>query len=108
MLYEFSQNNSGGRFVFDADAGITHRVVIEAESEEEAIEKALGVGLYFNGCDAGIDCNCCGDRWSTWTREIENLESWLKDVEKYCWLSPDVFVHYQDGTVKGYLEKNKY
>jgi hypothetical protein len=30
------------------------------------------VGLYFNGCRKGIDCPCCGDRWS---------EAWASDAD---------------------------
>src|SRR5690606_15564338 len=42
---------------------VTLNVIIEADSAHEANERAEAVGLYFDGCDAGIDCHCCGDRW---------------------------------------------
>ena len=63
MFYEFDQNNSGGSFDFDEDAGITRWVIVEAETLSEAITRAEEIGLYWNGCEDGIDCNCCGDRW---------------------------------------------
>lgn len=62
-FYAFHQNNSGGRFTFDKKAGITHIVIIEAPNAEAANDRAEQIGLYFNGCDEGRDCNCCGDRW---------------------------------------------
>lgn len=60
-FYEFGQNNSGGSFV--TDKNLCHRIVIEAYSEEAAIAKAEEFGCYWDGCDAGMDCPCCGDRW---------------------------------------------
>lgn len=63
MFWEFNQNNSGGSFVFDEKNGLTHFVIIEAETKQEAIDRAESVGIYFNGCDDGRDCSCCGDRW---------------------------------------------
>lgn len=63
MFYVYSQNNSGGSFVVDND--VAHYVVVEADSEQDADDKAESVGIYFNGCDNGQDCDCCGDRWNT-------------------------------------------
>jgi len=62
-FYTFNQNNSGGSFVFDEEAGITHFVVIEALDEKHAISRAEDIGIYFNGVNSGSDCECCGDRW---------------------------------------------
>jgi hypothetical protein len=60
-FYKFSQNNSGGSF--DTDENLCQAIYIEAESEEQANQKALELGIYFNGVEEGIDCDCCGDRW---------------------------------------------
>lgn len=62
MFYTFEQNNPGGVFM------ISHRVapyvIIEAQDAESANDRAENIaGIYFNGCDEDIDCNCCGDRW---------------------------------------------
>lgn len=38
-------------------------MAIEADSEEEAVQRSEQIGLYFNGVEQGIDCDCCGDRW---------------------------------------------
>lgn len=62
-FYHYSQNNSGGNFIFDKEKGITHHVVIEASDATHADQRAIGLGIYFNGCDDGTDCDCCGGRW---------------------------------------------
>lgn len=59
--FHFSQNNPGGSFVIDEK--VAHHVIIQAHSAGEANRLALGVGIYFDGCSSGTDCNCCGDRW---------------------------------------------
>lgn len=56
-LYEFRQNNSGGRFIG------SQYVLIEANDAAEANDIATRHGIYFDGCKDGSDCNCCGDRW---------------------------------------------
>lgn len=57
-FFTFNQNNSGGSFT-----GPACYVIIEARDPDDANRLAERAGLYFNGCDAGIDCSCCGDRW---------------------------------------------
>jgi hypothetical protein len=64
MFATYHQNNPGDYFVSDYDAGITRFVIVEAASEFEAMDRALAIGIYFNGVEAGEDCECCGDRWS--------------------------------------------
>ena len=63
MFYCFIQNNSGGHFDYDKVQGISHYVVIEGDSVEDIENKAENIGIYFDGCDKGFDCLCCGDRW---------------------------------------------
>jgi len=55
--YHFRQNNSGGSFIGPES------IHIEADSPLQANNIAVTVGVYFNGVDDGIDCDCCGDRW---------------------------------------------
>lgn len=63
-FFTYDQNNSGGRFDVDDKGGIAEAVIIEADSADEANDRAEGLGLYFNGTDdGGPDCPCCGDRW---------------------------------------------
>jgi hypothetical protein len=57
--FEYWQNNSGG---FYRDPART--LVIQAPDEETADRIAIDHGVYFNGVADGIDCDCCGDRWS--------------------------------------------
>lgn len=71
-FYEFNQNNSGGSF--EVNDKVCHRVIIEATDATEANYLAERLGIYFNGCDRGMDCSCCGDRWSEAWGDGINLE----------------------------------
>jgi hypothetical protein len=110
MFYEYNQNNSGGGFDFDGGAGISHYVLIEANSPKQANALAEAIGLYFNGCEDGRDCDCCGDRWYPQSSYAEGKDKpsiyghevgadkpykntlWMKD-------QPEAFIHYLDGRV---------
>jgi hypothetical protein len=75
-LYEYSQNNTFGRF-----EGST-RVYVEAESISAANAIATNkFGVYFNGVAEGRDCDCCGDRWYS---PYELSLSVLKESFKFC------------------------
>lgn len=107
MFYEYHQNNSGGSFDFDADRGISQYVIVEAKDAESADSRAMGIGLYFDGCDVGMDCDCCGDRWSrAWGEGSEYPEVYGTPVPEYTtmmpWMgdNPDIFIHRVDGTVE--------
>lgn len=111
-FFTYSQNNSGGSFDFDPEAGISVYVIVEAEDAEAANGKAECIGLYFDGYG---DCSCCGDRWcEQWSdRDGEKVPSvygepvsdhdfegefgskWIKD-------GPECYVHFSDGTVQAY------
>lgn len=105
MFYHYSQNNSGGSFVFDKFLGITRHVIIEADSAAEADARGEEIGLYFDG--AG-DCPCCGYRWDgAWEGDGDDEPqvygthpSQLEEV--YKWMKPgyEVAVHYKDGRVE--------
>ena len=71
--YLFDQNNSGGSFIVNDK--VCHRLFIEAESFDDAVEKAEELGCYWDGVADGRDCPCCGDRWY----QINNTV----DIEKY-------------------------
>ena len=115
MFYEFRQNNSGGSFVHDPDAGISKHVIVEAPSLKRATAIAQSIGLYFNGVDDGYDCECCGDRWyEPWNDEGTEEPSIYDKVvtEEYedttgfgmKWIDgPEAYVHYADGAVQGFL-----
>src|SRR5688572_2492456 len=81
-FFWYRQNNSGGSFRWNHDAGITVNVIIEADSPREADVKAEQIGLYFDGVNAGLDCSCCGDRW--------RREAWREgddDNFAFCWVT---------------------
>ena len=100
-FYEYSQNNSGGSFSNSEKEGIAEYVIIEALNAEHANTRAENIGLYFDGCDNGTDCSCCGDRWhrayksdgsdvpSIYGEPLANMEK-----SSYC---DCCFVHYLDG-----------
>ena len=88
--YEFTQNNSGGSFVVDDK--VCHRIYIEAENFKEAVAIAESLGCYWNGCAKGIDCPCCGDRWSKWDKDPIDLEEYNTEgmnAEVYDSIYPD-------------------
>lgn len=74
MFFEFAQNNSGGSFVVNDK--VCHRLYIEAGNYNEARDKAEELGCYWDGVANGIDCPCCGDRWSDYESEPINLEKY--------------------------------
>jgi hypothetical protein len=100
MFYRFHQNNSGG--AFDKDDKVAVTVHIEANSAAEANQIAQQHGIYFNGVDDEIDCECCGDRWyevdesggseEVYTSEYDDM--WVQNGEVYA------YVYMLDGTKK--------
>ena len=100
MFYLFVQSSSGGYYRHAAGEGIGINVAFEANSEDEAIERAKDV-IYFNGVEDGYDCPCCGDRWLAYTwAEAETIEELNK--RKYNGLFDDdstMYVHMLDGTI---------
>jgi hypothetical protein len=80
-FYQFLQNNSGGRNVKD----MPKLLFVEASSAEEANERAESIGVYFNGCEDGTDCSCCGDRWYP-ASEYDKSEE--PTTEGYDWATP--------------------
>ena len=114
-FYTFTQNNSGGSFTLDEADGITHFVIVEAHSADEANSKAIGLGLYFDGSG---DCPCCGDRWSEQWDDSDGHPTpqiYGEDAEAYVtsfkWMPPgkEIVIHRLDGTVRwhGVFEKTR-
>lgn len=110
MFYNFTQNNSGGGFDFDADAGITHHVVIEADSPADANMRAQLIGIYFDD-NYDIDCECCGTRWSeVWDGETGSEQpsvygevidgNWKPSFIKWMGDNPEGFIHFKNGLIK--------
>lgn len=108
-FYTFRQNNSGGSFHF-VENKLTHFVIIEAQSARVARAIAEDLGIYFNGCNDGRDCRCCGDRWYLpYGNSIDDQPTIYgkspQDYEPYDWEDfrgkPQVYIHYLDGRVVG-------
>lgn len=100
--FEFRQNNSGGVDVVDPGAGIDKYVWVQARNHQEANVRAEQIGLYFNGCETGQDCDCCGDRWyEQWneddgTTEEPALSKWKLGGR---WITErGAYAHRYDGT----------
>jgi hypothetical protein len=104
-FFTYGQNNSGG--AFDLTDDVTHYVIIEAEDAASANAKLEYLGGYFDGCEAGLDCSCCGDRWYAQWEDAGKPEpmvygetpSEYVDKTSYLWMSKgkEVVVHYADG-----------
>lgn len=107
MFFTFNQNNSFGSFDYDEERGIVDYVIVEADSVEDAVKRAEKVGLYFDGCEKGVDCPCCGDRWyAPWDDGSENPEVYGENVltegvrESFEGSKYSTAIHYKDGTMK--------
>lgn len=98
MFYEFDQNNSGGGFVVNNE--LCHRLIIEADSHSEAVSKAEDLGCYWNGVEDGMDCPCCGDRWSCYWEHAVDIEKYNTVGYKVC-----VFDRIYHNTEKKWYEK---
>lgn len=107
-FFEFWQNNSGGRFYFDHDAGLSKYVIIEAVNHQMANALAESIGIYFDGCDKDMDCSCCGDRWDRAYKGGDSVPSSygdpisLRSTPEYgkdCKDGPDGYIPYLDGRV---------
>lgn len=114
MFYTFRQNNSGGVFDYDEERGISVYVIVEADSADDAVDRAEGIGLYFDG---GGDCECCGPRWSDFLWDGAGDEepslfgepvdlsedAKLSGAWNMKWIEDgyETFVHYQDGRIVG-------
>lgn len=109
--YEFTQNNSGG--YFEVDENVCHRMLIEASSFDEVLEKAESLRCYWNGVSVGIDCPCCGDRYSHYWEETINLSNYdemsefMRKIKQINgdWATPDTRIFYADGTAEEVYSK---
>lgn len=109
-LYHFRQNNSGGRFEYSRKRGISVNVFVEAESAEVANRKAVdSLGIYFDGCRDGLDCDCCGDRWYETSEyaSVEGREQADKRAAPYGgqWEPVEGFIHWADGRIEPLHER---
>lgn len=115
-FYIFQQNNSGGRFKIDEKRGIGYLVAVEARNAKEANNKASDIGLYFDGFVNGLDCPCCGDRWSRVYEDKYDASNSVGELkERYSrdsYLKKEKdklksFIHYYDGKFEEFLFDTK-
>jgi hypothetical protein len=103
-FFHFDQNNSGGGY--DADENVAQLVVIEAPNANAANIIAQEIGIYFDGIDNGMDCECCGNRWSrAYDGEGESAPNEGRIAMHSSWKSqgnPYAFVHFADGRKLSY------
>ena len=96
-FWHYRQNNSGGSFIEDDKAGLGVSVFVEALTAEDADQRAERAGIYFNGCENGSDCECCGDRWYTAYGDGSDV----CDISRYdfTW-SKTVYLHRLNGNIE--------
>jgi hypothetical protein len=100
-LFEYRQNNSGGSFDIEPSSGIATRVWIEALDADDADRRAERVGIYFDGCNDGRDCSCCGDRWDrSYGEGVSSIEI---DGYTFDW-HDTIYVHRFDGTIEAFTK----
>jgi hypothetical protein len=99
-FFHYRQNNSGGSFDYDDARGIGIDVWVEAMDPMQADDRAERIGLYWNGCDDGRDCPCCGDRWYPTYGKGE-------DEPDTAGSYPDemVYVHRLDGNIERFKDR---
>lgn len=100
-FFRYRQNNSGGRFNFNASRGISVNVYVEAANSQAADERAEKIGLYFDGQG---DCECCGPRWyrnGTWLSEEFDTCPTEVIVYYHPWAKAcaEGYVHMLDGRI---------
>lgn len=106
--YMWSQNDTGGSFITNGD--LSSFVVIEAETLAQAEEKALNLGIYYDGVEDGHDCSCCGDRWYgcdlVELEDGDTIEDYLqRNEDKYSWHGTMTILHLADGSKKTFEGK---
>lgn len=99
MFYTYVQNNSAGYW-----EGPQY-VIVEALTAEDAdIDAVVYMGVYFDGVDAGRDCECCGDRWERARDKDGDTEPCLyhmpihQAARRYL-VGDEAVIRYRDGTV---------
>ena len=99
--WTWRQNNTGGSFVRNAE--VAELVIVEAITPGEAEEKAASVGIYYNGCDDGMDCPCCGDRWYPADEEGTEVPEYygtpIVEFDSVRDKSHDVILHTREGEI---------
>lgn len=95
FYFRYRQNNSGGEFLENKPRGIGPLLWIEATDVKKSVCKAEEMGLYFNGVERGVDCPCCGDRWTIpLIGKDEVIQGKYDSI-----ITETVFIHRLDGEI---------
>lgn len=99
--FNFSQNNSGGRFTVNEN--LAEEVFIQARSAEEALQKAHSLLDESNE----NSCPCCGDRWSFYIDESDGFDFPTIYGEPITQVKTSTFrrecrLHYFDGRIESF------
>lgn len=105
-FYHYRQNNSGGSFDVDEQAGIDINVFVEAYSAGQADDQAERIGLYFDGVDKGMDCDCCGDRWYTSSEGDWSTFADSKAIKESPYVTSG-YIHRLDGSFYKFQKESK-
>lgn len=107
-FFPFTQNNSGANYEINEPVGISQKIYIQATNAELANKKAESIGVYFDGVNLDIDCECCGNRWTETTDYDQmNNEELQEDIDRSIKFmrmigedaTNSVFIHKIDGTI---------
>lgn len=113
MFYTFHQNNVKGFYINSPIKGIGQFVIIEADSKEEAYEKHknLGIGIH----NYTQYCNCCGDRWNTYSCDFSRDVPYINDlcIGEYAKnntypQSKTIYIHYKNLGIKKIVITGEY
>lgn len=104
-FYLFSQNSSGGSYKGP------HFVIVKSRDLNDAVYYAKKYcGIYFNGVENGLDCECCGDRWDIpySDEKVSSVDEIIERVKTYHYLNElDVMFYSPEMEYpKNYLVKN--
>lgn len=109
MFGLYDQNNSGGSFTICDE--VAEYVFVEGMDQADIDRRAQDKGIYFDGCDTGQDCPCCGNRWSRVYETFEGPQIYGQVLDKFfetkrcAWAhagEPYVIIHYLNGKTKIY------
>ena len=92
-MYIYEQNNSGGAFEGVRDTYTKDISILPVRKEDSIIERYVDLAVsdieiiprevYFDGVEEGIDCPCCGNRWSRLDEDYSSKEEvYIFDTEE--------------------------
>lgn len=109
MFVGFVQNNSGGYFIINEDAGIGHYIIVEGTDIVDIRRRAENIVEDFSEY-----CSCCGKRWDVSLIFHDDLYEYPnvygKPVKEFADETNSniknmyVFIHYIDGRIERFYK----